>query len=166
MIQEEFGLEYLRFDHHMDEGKRDIFNNLFLNVHSHIGFYNFSFEKKQSLFRTMKKADFQKMQTMIYECFKDLGFERGISAKGKRTKHLSKNQLITKINTETLNFLQNNHDKFGKLMNEDLKDKSFIALNEEINKNLDKYLHENNIKNIDELLINLLPELKPEIKED
>lgn len=156
MVQKEFGLEYLRFDHHMDEGKRDIFGNLYLNVHSHIGFYNFSFEKKQSLFRSMKKADFQKLQTMVYECFKDLGFERGISAKGKRTKHLSKNQLISKVNNEILDFLQNNQDKFKKLMNEDLKDKTFLSINNKVKDKLDEYLEENNYKNLEEFLIEKL----------
>lgn len=85
-LEQEFGLKPISFTFHADEGFKD--NKEIHNYHAHIQFYNFDFEKERAVIRNLKSYDFEKMQDIAGEVFKEFGFIRGKSKKEtKRERH-------------------------------------------------------------------------------
>ena len=64
------------------------------NIHAHVLFYNFDFEKKCSPWRKITKKHTSQMQDIAHECFKKAGFERGISKEITQKKNKTKEQLV------------------------------------------------------------------------
>lgn len=132
-FKNKFGFEPLGFEMHLDEGHEKQIeakkNNteiiLKRNIHAHVSFFNYDFKNDTAPLRNMKKKDWAKCQDLAYECFKDLGFDRGISKEITNNQHLEKDAFV--------------EEKQKKLI-EELKQKNEIIKqkNEQI-----KYLNEN-----------------------
>ena len=64
------------------------------NVHAHVVFYNYDFEKSVSPWRSLKKKDFSNFQNIAAKAFERAGFERGVSREHTSKKHLEKNDFV------------------------------------------------------------------------
>jgi hypothetical protein len=101
-FKNKFGFEPIGFEMHLDEGHEkqiEAKNNnsditLTRNIHAHVSFFNYDFKNDAAPLRNMKKKDWSKCQDLAYECFKDLGFERGISKEITNNQHLEKDAFI------------------------------------------------------------------------
>jgi len=117
-MKKEFGLEPIGYKFHLDEGHIKQFeayqnqqdrlakglvpagekliekSDLIRNIHAHVLFYNFDFEKKISPWRKISKKQTSQMQDIAHECFKRAGFERGISKEITQKKNKTKEQLV------------------------------------------------------------------------
>ena len=94
-IKDRFGLTPLGFNMHLDEGHIDPkTGELKRNIHSHVGWYNYDFEKGVSPWRKMGKKQLSEMQDIADRCFKKLGYERGLKASETNKKHLEKDDFV------------------------------------------------------------------------
>ncbi|MFV7790427.1 hypothetical protein ACNO6Z_06160 [Aliarcobacter lanthieri] len=94
-INKKYGLKPLAISLHLDEG--NIKDNITkLNVHTHITFFNYDFEKEKSVLRTLKKEDWKGMQDIAQDSFKEVGldFQRGESKDITGKEHLERNDFI------------------------------------------------------------------------
>ena len=92
-MKKNYGFEPLQFDFHLDEGEGEK-----TNVHAHLVFYNFDFEKNKSVLRNLKKEDMSKMQDLVGQVFTDLGFKRGIKKEITNAKHLKPQEYKNALN--------------------------------------------------------------------
>lgn len=76
-MKKTYGLEPVGYKFHLDEGH--VKNGLKRNVHAHVIFYNYDFEKGVSPWRSLKKKDFSNFQCIAAKAFERAGFERGLS---------------------------------------------------------------------------------------
>lgn len=106
-IKKQYGLEPLDLSFHLDEGKDES-----TNVHAHLVFYNFDFEKNKSALRKMKKSDFSKMQDLVGDHFSNLNFQRGKRKSETQIKH-SKPQEYKQVQ-ETLKEMEKFVEDFEK----------------------------------------------------
>ena len=117
-MKNEYGLEPIGYKFHLDEGHIKQFEayqnqqdrlakglvpddeeiikkeDLTRNIHAHVLFYNFDFEKKCSPWRKVTKKQTSQMQDIAHECFKRAGFERGISKEITKKNNRTKEQLV------------------------------------------------------------------------
>lgn len=91
-MKKTYGLEPVGFKFHLDEGH--IKNGLKRNVHAHVVFYNYDFEKGVSPWRSLKKKDFSNFQDIAAKAFERAGFERGVSREHTSKKHLEKDDFV------------------------------------------------------------------------
>ncbi len=94
-IYKKHGLKPLGISLHLDEGNtKDNVTNL--NIHAHLTFFNYHFEKEKSVLRTLQKQDFKEMQDIAANSFQEvnLNFIRGESKELSGKKHLERNDLI------------------------------------------------------------------------
>ena len=97
LIKKEYGFEPLEFHLHLDEGHTNPETEEFhLNVHAHIGFINFDFDKEKTVLRGINKAGFSKMQDLAQKAFQDNGldFVRGVSKDLSKKKHKDKEAFV------------------------------------------------------------------------
>lgn len=113
-IKLEFGFEPIGFDLHLDEGHVDFKTQKFKrNVHAHVQFFNYDFQKRVAPLRhLMKKGqslegqtnqlnpNFVMMQDLAATAFRDIGFKRGISKDVTSKKHLRKEYFVMKKHKE------------------------------------------------------------------
>jgi len=106
-IREEWGFEPMGYRMHLDEGHYNKQGKFIANPHAHIYFFNYDFEKKRSPLRDLMikgrneqgkspvlNPNFVRMQDIAGECFKRLGFRRGISKGEKNKKHKEKAEFV------------------------------------------------------------------------
>lgn len=91
-MQKTYGLTPVGYRFHLDEGHNK--NNLKRNVHAHLIFYNYDFEKGVSPWRSLKKKDFSNFQDIAAKAFKRAGFERGVSKDHTQKKHKEKDDFV------------------------------------------------------------------------
>lgn len=94
-IYKKHGLKPLGISLHLDEG--NIKDNVTkLNMHAHLTFFNYHFEKEKSVLRTLKKQDFKEMQDIAANSFQEAGlnFVRGESKEITNKNHLKRNEFI------------------------------------------------------------------------
>lgn len=103
-VNKRFGFEPIGFDVHLDEGYKDSKTGKFKrNIHIHIQFFNYDFEKRLAPLRKLmakgKNPDgttkqlnenFSEFQDLAFESFSSLGFERGRSKNITKQKHQEK----------------------------------------------------------------------------
>lgn len=67
-----------------------------MNIHAHITFFNYDFEKEKSVLRTLQKQDFKEMQDIAANSFQKAGlnFIRGEGKEITNKKHLERNEFI------------------------------------------------------------------------
>lgn len=92
IIKDQYGLEPLGFQFHLDEGH--VKNQLVRNVHAHLTFYNYDFKTGKSRWRELRRKDFSKMQDIAGTTFSDMGFRRGNSKEVTKNVHLKKDRYI------------------------------------------------------------------------
>lgn len=97
-MKKTYGLEPVGFKFHLDEGH--IKNGLKRNVHAHVVFYNYDFEKGVSPWRSLKKKDFSTFQDIAAKAFERAGFERGLSKENTNKKHLEKDDFVAEKQKE------------------------------------------------------------------
>ena len=115
-IQERFGLTPVGFNMHLDEGHIDQkTGELVRNIHAHVGFFNYDFEKGVSPWRKMGKKELSEMQDIADECFKKLGFQRGISAEKTKKRHLERDEFIEQKHLEQLRELKATQEQINDL---------------------------------------------------
>lgn len=118
LVKKEFGFEPLGVDLHLDEGRYE--NNQFIrNIHAHVQFINYSFEKRVAPLRHMMKKgkdingrtnnlnpNFERLQDLAYFPFKNLGFHRGNSKNITNRVHLKKEDFVkNKLTTKAKNLM-------------------------------------------------------------
>jgi len=146
-FKNKFGFEPIGFEMHLDEGYEkqieakknnpDIF--LKRNIHAHVSFFNYDFKNNTAPLRNMKKKDWSKCQDLAYECFKDLGFERGISKEITNNQHLEKDAFIEEKQKKLIEELKQKNEII-KQKNEQIKSlnktgkSKIISINELIDK--------------------------------
>lgn len=96
LIKEEYGFEPIDYHLHLDEGHIDKNGDFKLNVHAHVGFMNFDFDKEKTILRNINKAGFIKMQDLAAKAFSDngLNYIRGVSKDQSLKKHLDKEDFV------------------------------------------------------------------------
>ncbi|MGH1431653.1 MAG: hypothetical protein ACRBB4_11095 [Neptuniibacter sp.] len=111
-VQQEFGLTYLGFNFHMDEGHghnpdtdpTEIHdqNQIKNNYHAHCEFFNFDFTTNKQPLRTLdRQSGFtSKLQDLAYKHFKDLGYTRGTPKKTKLRDKTSKADYLERLRAE------------------------------------------------------------------
>jgi hypothetical protein len=132
LVKKEFHFEILGVDLHLDEGRYE--NGVFKrNVHAHLQFMNYSFEKRYAPIRHMMRKgkdrhgrtnqinpNFERLQDLVHLPFKKIGFSRGISKSITNREHLTKEAFIksklkeqeqenSQINKENVNLLKQLH---------------------------------------------------------
>lgn len=121
-IKKEFGFEPLGIDLHLDEGRYEG-GRFVRNIHAHVSFFNYDFINKIAPLRHLMvkgkgaksrtnqlNPHFEKMQDIVANTFKPLGFERGESKNVTGREHLKKEKFVKeKLNemTQTLEGLSN-----------------------------------------------------------
>lgn len=93
-VRDEYGLEPMGIQFHWDEGHDNKDGHFVHNYHAHMQFFNFDFKQLNQPLRRMKRDDFSKIQDLAGECFSSLGFERGVSKKASKNKHLEKSKFL------------------------------------------------------------------------
>lgn len=131
-IKNRFGLEPVGFNMHLDEGHIDESGKLIKNVHGHVGFYNYDFEKGVSPWRHIGKKQLSEMQDIADHCFARLGFERGVSAEQTRKKHLEKDEFVSQKRKAMLEAIEQTKQEFKqKMANRKAKEEAdFLELKE------------------------------------
>lgn len=115
-IKDRFGLTPLGFNMHLDEGHIDPkTGELKRNIHSHVGWYNYDFEKGVSPWRKMGKKQLSEMQNIADRCFKKLGYERGLKASETNKKHLERDDFIAQKQVEVANQVEREQEKTKQL---------------------------------------------------
>lgn len=113
-IKKEFGFEPIGIDLHLDEGRYEE-GRFVRNIHAHVSFFNYDFKNKVAPLRhLMSKGknsksrthqlnpNFEKMQDIVANTFKPLGFERGESKNVTGREHLQKEKFVKeKLNEMT-----------------------------------------------------------------
>ncbi len=149
-FKNKFGFEPIGFEMHLDEGhekqieakKHNSGIILKRNIHAHVSFFNYDFKSDTAPLRNMKKKDWAKCQDLAYECFKDLGFERGISKEITGNQHLEKDAFIEEKQKKLVEKLKQKNEII-KQKNEEIKSlnktgkSKIVSINELINKKLD-----------------------------
>lgn len=106
MVKKEFGFTILGVDLHLDEGRYE--NGKFIrNIHAHVQFMNYSFEKRIAPLRHMMKKgknqngrtnnsnlNFMKLQDFAFDSFSNMGFMRGESKDVTGREHLTKEDFV------------------------------------------------------------------------
>ncbi len=114
-IKMEFGFEPLSIDLHLDEGHYDLSGNFIRNIHAHLTFFNYDFQKKVAPLRHLMvkgqsasgrtlqlNSNFEKMQDLVFDSFCNLGFIRGESKSITNANHFSKERFVKeKVNKLT-----------------------------------------------------------------
>lgn len=113
-FSKEFGFTPIGFSTHLDEGHMTVDENgqeqFKRNFHCHALFFNYDFKNKKSNLKHLSKKGkdpktgktyelnphFERMQTLLSEKFRRLGFERGISKQITKAEHLRKDKFIQK----------------------------------------------------------------------
>ncbi|RLA77682.1 MAG: hypothetical protein DRG78_16850 [Epsilonproteobacteria bacterium] len=95
-IKEKYGFEPMGINLHLDEGHKDKNGVVKLNIHAHLTFFNFDFEKEKTVLRTMKNQDWKDLQTLAETSFQEVGldFTRGQSKDITKKEHLKRNDFI------------------------------------------------------------------------
>lgn len=103
-IKKEFGFEPIDMHLHLDEGHKDKDGKFITNVHAHLGFLNFDFDKGLTVLRKLVKKDFSLMQDMAADAFQanGLNYVRGISKNISKAKHLEKDDFINEKHQELI----------------------------------------------------------------
>lgn len=105
-IKNEFGFEPIGIDLHLDEGRYEG-GRFIRNIHAHVSFFNYDFINRISPLRKISakgknfksrtnqlNPHFEKMQDVVADAFKPLGFERGVSKNVTGREHLQKEKFI------------------------------------------------------------------------
>lgn len=108
-VQREFGFEPLGIDLHLfDEGHYERNGGQFVrNIHAHVQFFNYDFKKRVAPLRHLMNSgkdekgrtnalnpNFVRLQDLVAEPFKDMGFERGESKLVTGREHETKEQFV------------------------------------------------------------------------
>lgn len=120
-IAEKYHFEPLGYSLHFDEGSTcEETGKEKINIHAHISFINFDFKTNKSRFREIQQKynskrkypneHFMIMQDLAGECFKTLGFKRGMEKQQTKKKHLDKVEYVE-------NKLKDKEEKIEKLEN-------------------------------------------------
>lgn len=145
-IEKKYKLKFLSYEFHRDEGHTDKNDNLKINHHAHLFFYNYDFETKTSPLRTMKRKDWSVIQDLAGISFRTLSFIRGKNKEKTDKKHLEKDDFIKQKHEAALDISLKITNTFKKLV------KSVFTLNKKDYKQGIKkfryYLQE--LKNIDD----------------
>tara|TARA_B100000929_G_scaffold220483_1_gene176970 strand:+ start:770 stop:1735 length:966 start_codon:yes stop_codon:yes gene_type:complete len=142
-IKDEFGFEPMSIDLHLDEGHY-VEDRFVRNIHAHISFFNYDFKKKVAPLRhLMKKGkdsnlksnqlnpNFEKMQDLVADSFKALGFERGESKNVTGRNHQQKEAFVKQRLREAESQVKN-----LSVTNRELSDK--LILQKRISQNLSR----------------------------
>ncbi|WP_165735850.1 hypothetical protein [Pseudoalteromonas sp. C8] len=125
-IKKEFGFEPIGIDLHLDEGRYEG-GRFVRNIHAHVSFFNYDFKNKVAPLRHLMakgknsksrtnqlNPNFEKMQDIVANTFKPLGFERGESKNVTGRKHLQKEKFVKeKLNemTQTVEVLNSRNQE-------------------------------------------------------
>lgn len=125
-IKKEFGFEPLAIDLHLDEGRYEE-GRFVRNIHAHVSFFNYDFKNKVAPLRHLMtkgknsksrtnqlNPNFEKMQDIVANTFKPLGFERGESKNVTGREHLQKEKFVKeKLNemTQTVEVLNSRNQE-------------------------------------------------------
>lgn len=131
-MKDEYRFEPIGFKFHLDEGHMQQYeayqnqqerlkkglvsddekmiekDELVRNIHAHVLFYNFDFEKKISPWRGLKKKDFERFQDLAALSFEKLGFVRGVSKKETKKKGLNKDDHVKRKQAEQDRIIKEN----------------------------------------------------------
>ena len=101
-MKQKYGFTPLQISLHCDEGHVE--NEVVkLNVHAHVTFFNYDFEKERSVLRNLHKQDFRDIQDLAQKSFQsvNLDFKRGVGKEITGKKHG-----VAGVHTISANFLQ------------------------------------------------------------
>lgn len=95
-VEDEYGFKGLDINLHTDEGYYDTKGNVKYNIHAHITFLNYDFNKSKTVLRSLKKSDWSYMQDIASQSFKthNLDFIRGEQKLVNIKDHLERNDFI------------------------------------------------------------------------
>lgn len=145
-IKMEFGFEPLSIDLHLDEGHYDLSGHFIRNIHAHLTFFNYDFQKKVAPLRHLMvkgqsasgrtlqlNPNFEKMQDLVFDSFCNLGFIRGESKSTTNIKHYSKERFV-KEKLDKLTSLSIELELKSRQMKHELKtaEKKKVSLESEI----------------------------------
>ena len=111
-IQKKYGFEKMGFSVHFDEGHKDKNGVVKLNIHCHLKFFNFDFNKNKTVLRNMRKKDWEDIQDLAMDSFQEVGldFKRGESKGITKKEHLERNDYIIQKQSQELNNILNTLD--------------------------------------------------------
>jgi len=141
-IEKEYGIKFVAFNLHNDEGKYNENGEAELNQHCHLSFLDFNFETKKRVLRTMHFSDFAKWQDIATKHFKDLDFERGIE--NSDSKHIESKEykkLKAKSENEIEQELEELENEIQELTLEELEDLKIKYKNDKLKKRLIDYIY-------------------------
>ncbi|WP_100657941.1 hypothetical protein [Alteromonas flava] len=106
-IAQKYHFEPLGYSLHFDEGSTcEKTGEKKLNVHAHLSFINFDFKTNKARFREIQQKfnskrkypneHFMKMQDLAGDCFRSIGFTRGVEKQKSKKKHLEKIEFVEK----------------------------------------------------------------------
>jgi hypothetical protein len=106
-IKREYGFEPISVQLHFDEGHHDSSGKFIRNIHAHVSFFNYDFQKKIAPLRHLMakgkneqgrtnkfNENFEKMQDIAAKVFAPLKFKRGVSQSVTGRKHLNKEAFV------------------------------------------------------------------------
>lgn len=134
-IKKEFGFEPMGIDLHFDEGIVNPIDGQFKrNIHCHITYFNYDFERKKAPLRHLMRKGFDdngrinqlnpnfvKMQDIAGDIFGKMGFKRGVSRSVTGIKHENKELFVRKKMNE-INLTLEKSVSLEKVVQERLQD--------------------------------------------
>lgn len=107
-IEKTFKIKSAGYALHLDEGHINKNCKVIYNPHFHISWINYDFENHKTSWRNIKRKDFSIFQDKVFENFKELGFERGISKEITKKSHLKKDEYIHQKHKEQEKIIKDN----------------------------------------------------------
>ena len=103
-LQKKHGFTPLQTSIHLDEGYIDENGIVKNNIHAHLSFVNFNFDKEKVCLRNLKKQDYKDLQDLAADSFQEVGFNfvRGTDKEISSAEHLEKNDHVIKKQNEEI----------------------------------------------------------------
>lgn len=118
---------------HLDEGHIDDDGKTKLNVHAHIVCFNFDFQKKRNVLRTLKKQDYKNLQDLASKSFQDKGlkFIRGEGKEITNKEHLERNEFIAQKQKQKIQKLKEQEFNLKSELDELIKKNNALKVQEQ-----------------------------------
>lgn len=132
-LQKKHGFTPLQTSIHLDEGYVDENGIVKNNIHAHLTFVNFHFDKQKVCLRNLKKQDYKDLQDLAANSFQEVGFDfiRGIDKEITKREHLEQNDFAISQQLQKIKQLDFEYKNIVAIVNNAKKEEQELLKNYE-----------------------------------
>ncbi len=132
-LQKKHGFTPLQTSIHLDEGYVDENGIVKNNIHAHLTFVNFNFDKQKVCLRNLKKQDYKDLQDLAANSFQEVGFDfiRGIDKEITKREHLEQNDFAISQQLQKIKQLDFEYKNIVAIVNNAKKEEQELLKNYE-----------------------------------